>query len=244
MYLHGRNVLKEILNLNYDLKIKRVIFTDQKNIDTALINLKKRTENRYRVDVLSPQKLYDLSREKKHQGVVIELREFPFCNFEEILHQNKEKKNSLLVLLDQVQDPHNFGAIIRSSVACGADGIIITERASSDVSPAVIKVSAGLAFSIKISKVTNLRNAMKIIKENGYWIYSAAMNGKSYFDEIIQERSALIFGNEGQGVRRLIKESSDEIISIPIKKEVDSLNVAASAAVLLFEYSRQMYKKN
>lgn len=244
MYLHGRNVLKEILNLKYTLKIKRVIFTDQKNTDSGLMKLRKMTEKRYRVDILSPQELYNLSREKKHQGVVIELREFPFFDYREIIEDSKDKKNSLIIFLDQVQDPHNFGAIIRSSVACGADGIIITERASSDVSPAVIKVSSGLAFRIKISKIPNLRNILKKFQESNYWIYAAGMEGKNYFDESMPERSAFIFGNEGQGVRRLIKESSDEIISIPMRKEVDSLNVAASAAVLLFEYSRQMYKKS
>lgn len=244
MYLHGRNVLKEILSLDRKLDIKEVIFTDQENVDKQLEILKNETVKKgYRVRTDTFEKLMHLSREKKHQGVVINMRDFPYTELDDLLNRVSTKEKSVLVLLDQVQDPHNFGAIIRSSVAIGADGIIITTTASSEVTPAVVKVSTGLAFKIPIVQVVNMTKSVEKIKKQDFWVYAAAMEGDSYYDFEFASKAAIIFGNEGKGVRRLVKARSDVLVSIPMEAGVDSLNVAASAAILLFEQRRQRIKK-
>ncbi|WP_237697523.1 MULTISPECIES: 23S rRNA (guanosine(2251)-2'-O)-methyltransferase RlmB [Kosmotoga] len=241
MYLHGRNVLREILKLEpKKLKIKKVLFTDQKNVDRELEELKEHTAKKgYRMEVVPPEKLFNLSREKKHQGVVINLKEFPYTSLETLLDKIMEKKRSLLVLLDRIQDPHNLGAIIRSSVAAGADGVIITEKASVEVTPAVVKVSTGLVFRIPIVRVVNMARTIETLKEEGFWTYAATMEGEPYYSVSFTDKAALIFGNEGKGIRHLVKKKSDYLVSIPMCEGIDSLNVAASAAIMLFEYRRQ-----
>ncbi|AKI96981.1 23S rRNA (guanosine(2251)-2'-O)-methyltransferase RlmB [Kosmotoga pacifica] len=242
MYLHGRNVLREILDLNSKkLKIKRILFTNQQNVSKELEELKLRCLKRgYKVDEAPPEKLYNLCREKKHQGVVVDLKEFPYTDFEDIIELSRNESVFPLVLLDTVQDPHNLGAIIRSAVAAGMRGIIITEKSSAKVTSAVVKVSTGLAFRIPISIVTNMARTVEILQEEGFWVYAASMEGEPYFSIEFPEKAAIILGNEGEGVRKLVKEKADYIISIPMEKEVDSLNVSASAAILFFELRRQL----
>jgi len=242
MYLHGRNVLKELLGLrNSNIKVKRVLFTDQKNVDSQLEHLIKETRDKgLRVEILSPEKLTNLSREKKHQGVVIELKEFPYTDADAFLNDSSPSKKSTLVLLDQIQDPHNLGAIIRTSVAAGVDAIAITTSNSAKITPAVVKVSAGLVFKIPVIPVGNLARFQEKLKGNGYWIYATDMSGVAYYEVEYNDKVAMIFGNEGKGVRRLVKERSDLLVSIPMEKTVDSLNVAASAAILLFDRRRRI----
>lgn len=245
MYLHGRNVLKELLKIDSrSLKIKRILFTDQKNVDAQLLQLIEESEVLgYRTEILPPEKLAQLSREKKHQGVVIELKEFPYTDSQSLLESLRAETTSTLVLLDQIQDPHNLGAIIRTSVAVGAHAIAITTNNSAQVTPAVVKVSAGLIFKIPVLTVGNMAQFQKKLKDYGYWIYSSDMRGVPYYETAYAEKSAIIFGNEGKGVRRLVKERSDSLVSIPMEESVDSLNVSASAAIILFDRKRQLVVK-
>ncbi|HHF08458.1 MAG TPA: 23S rRNA (guanosine(2251)-2'-O)-methyltransferase RlmB [Kosmotoga arenicorallina] len=242
MYLHGRNVLKEILKLPVgDLKIKRVLFSDQKNTAHELELLKKRCKKKgYRVEYVTPEKLYNLSREKKHQGVVIDLKEFPYTDFEKLVESAKQKPSFSIALLDMVQDPHNLGAIIRTAVAAGIKGLVITEKSSTKVTPAVVKVSTGLAFRMPISIVTNMVRAIEHLKKTDFWIYAASMEGIPYYQTNFSKKSAIILGNEGEGIRKLVKRNADYIVSIPMEPGVDSLNVSASAAVLFFELRKQL----
>ena len=230
MYLHGRNVLKELLGIDSALlRIRRIIFTNQRNVDSQLIELANEAKTKgFRIEEMSPEKLANLCREKKHQGVVIDLKEFSYVDSEKMLDNLEEKSTATIVLLDQIQDPHNLGAIIRTSVAVGADAIAITSSNSAEITPAVVKVSAGLAFSIPVIKIVNMAQFEKSLKERGFWIFASDMDGIPYY------------GNEGKGVRRLVKERSDVLISIPMERAVDSLNVAAAAAIILFDRRRQL----
>ena len=241
MYLHGRNVLKEILALSRtSIKIRRVLFTDQQNVDPELKTLINQTKSKgFRVETASQKVLVNLSREKKNQGVLVELREFPYAELGLISNLPSDRP-SIVVMLDSVQDPHNLGAIARTSVAAGADALIITSRASAQVTPAVVKVSAGLIFRIPVIRVVNLARAMETLKEWGYWIYGSSTQGEHYMKVPYAERSALVMGNESEGLRRLVREKCDALITIPMANGVDSMNVSAATAVLLFNLREQL----
>ncbi|MFW6119658.1 MAG: 23S rRNA (guanosine(2251)-2'-O)-methyltransferase RlmB [Petrotogales bacterium] len=241
MYLHGRNVLKEILNMKNAVKIKRVMFTNQKNAD-GQINLLKEAcyQQGFRVESASTERLAQLSKEKKHQGVVIEINKFPFTNLKKLRSTISKKSKSVIVLLDKINDPHNFGAIIRTAVAAGADGIIIPEKGSCSITSSVIKVSTGLAFRIPITIVTNISKTIDILKDDGFWFYAATMEGKPYYSEKYSEKSGIVFGSEAKGIRPLVDKKCDFKISIPMEINVDSLNVAASAAIIMFHVRRKL----
>jgi len=241
LYLHGRNVLREILALcRSSIKVRRVLFTDQANVDPELPALMSETMHKgFRVEMASQKVLVNLSREKKNQGVLVELREFPYSELEAIKNLPR-KKHSIIVMLDRIQDPHNLGAIARTSVAAGADALVITSRASAQVTPAVVKVSAGLIFRIPVIRVVNLVRTMETLKECGYWIYGSATGGEHYLKIPYAERSVLVMGNESEGLRRLVRERCDALVAIPMAKRVDSINVSAAAAVLLFSLREKL----
>lgn len=241
MYLHGRNVLKEILNINNTVKVKQVIFTNQKNADGQINLLKEACYQRgFKVESASAERLAQLTGEKKHQGVVIEINKFPYHEFEKLREKLTRKNTSVVVLLDRINDPHNLGAIIRTSVAAGVDGILIPEKGSCSITPSVIKVSTGLAFRIPITVVTNISRAIDLLKEDGFWFYAATTDGQPYYRENYSEKSGIVFGSEGRGIRELVSKKCDFSISIPMEKNVDSLNVAASAAIIIFQMRRKL----
>ncbi|MFO7881375.1 MAG: 23S rRNA (guanosine(2251)-2'-O)-methyltransferase RlmB [Kosmotogaceae bacterium] len=242
MYLHGRNVLKEILNINNSIKVKRVIFTNQRNTD-GQINLLKEAcyQKEFIVETASSERLAQLSDEKKHQGVVIEINSFPYTELKKLREKISRKGKSIIVLLDKITDPHNLGAIIRTSVAAGADGIIIPEKGSCSITPSVIKVSTGLAFRIPLTIVTNIAKTIDFLKEDGFWFYAATMHGKPYYSENYSEKSGIVFGSEAKGIRHLVNKKCDFKISVPMEKDVDSLNVAASAAIIMFHLRRKLF---
>jgi 23S rRNA (guanosine2251-2'-O)-methyltransferase len=145
----------------------------------------------------------------------------------------------LVVLLDGVEDPRNFGAILRSAEAFGADGVVVTKDRSAPLSGAASKASAGLLETARIAEVPNLRAALDRLREAGFWLYGAAGEGRPCFDVKLTGDVALVLGGEGEGLRRLTRETVDELVSIPISPTVESLNVSVAAAILLFETRRQ-----
>jgi len=235
MYVHGRNVLKEILENNY--KVKKIYFSNSNNVDKSLNDLyNKAVEKGYNCHYIDSKKLKDLSDTTKNQGVVIDIgKEFNYSD-ESVLY---EKQEPFFIILDQVQDPHNFGAIVRSAVASGVDAIIIPKDNSCGVTSTVIKVSSGQIFKIPIVEVTNLSRIIDKLKDNNVWVYSADMNGQNYFNVDMKGGFCLVMGNEGSGVRKNIKDHSDGIISIPMLNDVESLNVSVSAGIIMFEAFKQ-----
>lgn len=172
-----------------------------------------------------------------HQGVVAFFSARPFASLEEIL---AGANNPFLVLLDEVEDPQNLGAIIRSAEGAGADGLILPARRSVGLTEAVLSVSAGAAEHLKIARVTNLAQTMEELKKHSLWFVGAEGGRKEYwyeFDYTIP--IGIVLGSEGRGLRRLVKEKCDKILSIPLFGHIHSLNVAAAAAIFLFEVVRQ-----
>ncbi|HUO56493.1 MAG TPA: 23S rRNA (guanosine(2251)-2'-O)-methyltransferase RlmB [Candidatus Paceibacterota bacterium] len=181
------------------------------------------------------------SREVSHQGVVIAidpsalLLEFPI-----FLQTLDTQKNPSLVLLDEIQDPHNVGAIIRSAAAFGVSGVLIPKVNQAQITGAVVKTSAGMAFRIPLVAIGNVNQTLEILKQHAFWTYGLSMQGsKELSKEKFDAPAVFVVGNEGEGIRRRTLELCDVALSIPMHPRTESLNAAVSVAVVLYEWSRQ-----
>ena len=171
-----------------------------------------------------------------HQGVVAEVDPFPYADPAALL----EGPEALVIALDQIQDPQNLGAICRSAEAAGADGVVIPERRAVAVTPAVAKASAGAVEHLPVARVGNLADWLGRAKEAGAWIYGAEANAEAPYSQTdLSGKTVLVFGSEGKGLRPRVAGACDQLISIPVRGRVSSLNVSAAAAAVLFEAVRQ-----
>ena len=179
-------------------------------------------------------RLNDLSHHGNHQGVVLEVKPFEYSDLNSIINAAKKKTNPLILILDEIEDPHNFGAIIRSCDAFDVDGIIIKSRNQVPITMTVSKVSTGAIEYVRIAQVSNLSSAINKLKENGFWIYAADGSGKEDYQKINYSGPvALVMGSEGHGISRLVLDNSDFIIKIPMFGHVNSLNVSVATGILL-----------
>jgi 23S rRNA (guanosine2251-2'-O)-methyltransferase len=183
-----------------------------------------------------PEELTRLAGSQDHQGVVAEVDPYPYADPDTLL----ESPEALVVVLDQVQDPHNLGAVCRSAEAAGAAGVVIPERRSASVTAAVAKASAGAVEHLAVARVTNLVDWLRRAKERGAWIYGADADAATLYTDVdLTGRAVLVLGSEGRGLRRLVASSCDELVAIPVRGRVESLNFSVAAAALLFEAVRQ-----
>jgi 23S rRNA (guanosine2251-2'-O)-methyltransferase len=153
-----------------------------------------------------------------------------------------EEKDGLVVVLNEILDPHNLGSIIRVCECAGADGIIIGKERSASVSDTVMRISAGALNHIKVAKVTNINTAIDKLKENGFWVYGAEVGGGNIYKSNLTGKICLVIGGEDSGVKRLTKEKCDGIISIPMFGKVNSLNASVAAGVMMYEIARARAK--
>ena len=229
MLVFGKNVVLEYLNS--DKKIYKAFIQNNFN-DYDLINKIKHKNINYQI-------LQKLDMDKKvsglHQGIIFDVEDYKYADIYDIISDD----DSLIVILDHIEDPHNFGAIIRSCEAAGVDGIIIPNDRSVLVNSTVIKVSVGTTEKIKIAKVTNLNSTIKLLKEKGYWIFGTDMDGTDYTKLDYKGKTCIICGNEGSGMSKLVRENCDFIASIPMKGEVNSLNASVATAIIVFEAIKQ-----
>ena len=223
MYIYGKNVLRE--TLNNKVKIKKAFVSKDFSDNNLLDDLEKVCKINY-----TDKRTLDKLTSGLHQGVVLEVPDYKYADITELV-----KENAFLIILDHIEDPHNFGAIIRTSEAAGIDGIIIPKDRSVEVNGTVMKTSAGTLDKMKIASVVNLNNTIDYLKKNGFWIVGTDMNGTCYTDIDYKGKIALIIGNEGKGMSRLIKENCDFIASIPMKGSVNSLNASVAASIIMFE---------
>lgn len=175
-----------------------------------------------------------------HQGVAALIKPFVPLNLNDLLRHLAANPAPLLVVLDSVQDPHNLGAIIRSAAAAGANGIILPKDRSAPLSGTVLKASAGTMALVNLCQVTNLAQTLKELKKLGFWIYGAAGEaGQSLYDTAFSGSTCLVIGSEDKGLRPLVAEQCDLLVSIPLAQGVESLNASVAAGVILFEFVRQ-----
>ncbi len=215
MLVYGRNVLKELDKK----KIKKIYLSSKE-----LIPLLKEKNLKY--DFVSKNVL-DRMVNGNHQGIVIDIYDYDYYTMDDI-------DSSFVVILDHLEDPHNFGSIIRTCEAAGVKNIIIPKDRSITVNDTVYKVSAGATSYVKIIMVNNLVNAIKKLKEMGYFIYASDMDGVDYQEVSYNDKKVLIIGNEGNGISRLVKKEADVVIKIAMKGQINSLNAGVAAGILIY----------
>lgn len=215
MLVYGRNVIKEL-----DRKKIRKIYISSKELIPYL------KEEKLKFDIVPKQRL-DQMVKGNHQGIVIDVYDYEYYTLNDV-------DSDFIVMLDHLEDPHNFGAIIRTCECAGIKNIIIPKDRSVTVNDTVVKVSVGAIEHVKVIMVSNLVNAINKLKDMGYFIYTADMDGIDYRKETYPDKKVLIIGNEGNGVSRLVSSASDVVLSIPMKGNINSLNASASAAILIY----------
>lgn len=222
MKVFGKNVFNELCD---NVKtIKKVYLANNFN-DKDIINFIK--DNKISYSFMDIKKM-DGMVEGRHQGIIIVVDDFEYIDFHTMLN------DKVVVMLDHLEDPHNFGAIIRTCEAAGIKSIIIPKDRSVSVTATVMKTSAGALEHVNIAMVNNLVNVINEFKDNGYFVYAADMDGENYKNVSFADKVLLIIGSEGNGVGRLVKKNCDQILAIPQYGHVNSLNASVAAAILIY----------
>ena len=197
------------------------------------------------INYVSKERLDQLSETRAHQGVIAQVAAYEYSTVDEILARAEEIGEApFLILLDNVEDPHNLGAIIRTANLAGAHGVIIPKRRAVGLTSTVAKTSAGAINYTPVAKVTNIVRTIEELKEKGIWFVCADMGGEIMYDLDLTGPMGLVIGNEGEGVSRLVREACDFTASIPMKGDIDSLNASVAAGVLAYEIVRQRLVKS
>lgn len=192
------------------------------------------------LNFVSKERLNQLSQTGKHQGAIAYAAAYEYAEVEDMFRLAEERgEDPFILLLDNIEDPHNLGAIIRTANLAGAHGVIIPKRRAVGLTATVAKTSAGALNYTPVAKVTNLAKTMEELKERGMWFVCADMGGETMYRLNLTGPIGLVIGNEGEGVGRLVKEKCDFVASIPMKGEIDSLNASVAAGVLAYEIVRQ-----
>lgn len=220
MYIFGKNVANEYLKEKK--KIKKIFLAKNFKEDLPFGNIPITYLEKYEMD----QMVNGL-----HQGIILEVEDYKYASLDDFI----DEENSLVVILDHLEDPHNFGAIVRTCEAAGVNGIIIPKDRSVEVNPTVIKVSTGATENMNIARVTNIVQTIKELKENGFWIIGTDMQGTDYDKIDYRGKIAIIIGNEGSGMSRLVKENCDFIATIPMIGKTESLNASVSTGIIVYE---------
>ncbi len=196
------------------------------------------------IQFVEKERLAQLSETGRHQGVIAYAAAYEYSEVSDMLELARERgKDPFIILLDNIEDPHNLGAIIRTANLAGAHGVIIPKRRAVGLTATVAKTSAGALNYTPVAKVTNLKKTMEELKKEGLWFVCADMGGEAMYDLNLTGPIGLVIGNEGEGVSRLVKETCDFVASIPMKGDIDSLNASVATGVLAYEIVRQRLKK-
>ena len=225
MYICGKNVAREYLDSNE--KIKRVYLAKNYN-DNEII---KKIEKKNCIVESVEKSVLDKLTKENHQGIVLCVPDFEYSSIDDFVN----KENALVLILDHIEDPHNFGAIIRTAEAAGVDGIIIPKNRSVDVTSTVIRTSVGASKYVPIAQITNLNNTIKELKKKGFWVVGTDMDGTNYDEIDYKGKTCIIIGNEGSGISRLVRENCDFIASIPMNGKINSLNASVAAGIIIYE---------
>lgn len=231
MQVFGKNVAREILNSNK--RVNKIYLSNRFNDKDILDLIDKRRINTKVLELRDLDKMCN----GLHQGIILEVDDIKTYTFDEVI-PNIDKKYPLVVILDHIEDPHNFGAIVRTSEALGVDAIIIPNDRSVQITGTVVKTSVGTIERVKIINVVNLNNTIKKLKDCGYWVVGTDMNGTCYTDIDYKTKIALVIGNEGKGISRLVGENCDYLAKIPMSGTVNSLNASVACGIFLSEIVR------
>ena len=237
--IEGRNAVIEALRTEASID---KIFIQKGEVDKTLGHIASKARAAGIVVVEADRrKLDNMSRTHAHQGVIALAAVREYVSVEDILADAAAKNEKpLLVVCDEISDPHNLGAIIRTAYCAGAHGVIIPKRRSAGLTSVVAKTSAGAVSHMKVARVPNIPSLLKDLKKQGVWVFGTAVNGTTgLYDADLKGPAAIVIGSEGDGMTRLAAENCDFLVSIPMKGDLNSLNASASAAILLYEAVRQ-----
>lgn len=237
--LEGRNALTEALRAGRAID---KVFVASGEIDKGLQRLAAQAKEAGAVVVpVDRRKLDAMSFTRAHQGVITMVAAHEYCTIDDILAEAASRgEEPLIVICDELSDPHNLGAIMRSAECAGAHGVIIPKRRSVGLTATVAKASAGAIEYMKVARVPNINNAIAELKEKGVWIFGTAAEGSiPMYKANLKVPAAVVIGNEGDGMSTLVRKNCDVTVSIPLKGRISSLNASAAASVLLYEAVRQ-----
>ncbi len=236
--IEGRNPVLEAFRSG---KTVDKLFVQEGCKDGAILTILREAKKQDTIiNKVTKERLNQMSETGSHQGVIAQISAYGYSTVDDILENARKKgEQPFVLLLDGVEDPHNFGAILRTANQAGVHGVIITKHRSALMTPTVAKASAGAINYVPVAKVSNLGNAIEQLKKEGLWFVCADMDGTRMYDLNLKGPIGVVVGNEGNGVSRLIKEKCDMTASIPMKGDIDSLNVSVAAAILSYEIVRQ-----
>ncbi len=238
IYMYGRHALMEALRSAP--QVVRKVFLSPENRDKELRDLIAKLQIPT-AKLEGGQGSEIVGRDAAHQGVIAFINPAPLLqNFEQFVEKLEVSKNKAIVILGEVQDPHNVGAIIRSAAAFGLSAVLIPEHNQAQVTGAVIKASAGMVFRVPLVSIGNVNHAIRVLKNKGFWIYGLAMDGKKKLaEEAFDAPAVFVVGNEGAGIREKTLEACDITLSIPMHERTESLNAAVSSALVFYEWSKK-----
>lgn len=239
--IEGRNAVLEAFRAGKTIDKLFVLDGCQDGPVKSILREAKKTDTI--INFVDKERLDRLANSGHHQGVVAQAAAYEYAEVEDILNAAKEKGEApFIFILDEIEDPHNLGAIIRTANLCGAHGVIIPKRRAVGLTATVAKTSAGAINYTPLAKVTNIAKTIEELKKEGMWFVCADMDGQTMYDLNLTGPIGLVIGNEGAGVSRLVKEKCDFTASIPMKGDIDSLNASVAAGVLAYEIVRQRLK--
>ena len=240
--VEGRNAVRELLSSGKD--INKIFVSKGEKHGSILEIIAKAKERKIIINEIEKSKLDKMAQSENHQGVIAIVPPYEYSSVDEILEYAKFKnEDPFIIILDEIEDPHNLGSIIRTAECCGVHGIIIPKRRAASVNSTVLRTSVGAAEHVKIARVNNIVETIKELKENDVWIYGTDMNGTvEYTKQDYKGGVGLVIGNEGSGMGRLVKENCDILVSIPMVGKINSLNASVSAGIVMYEIFNQKNK--
>ena len=239
--IFGRNAVLELLKGERD--IDKIVISKENTRHGDIISLAKK--KKIIIQQAEKQKLDEITARGNHQGVVAFVSEISYADVTDILKIAREKGEApFVIILDEITDPHNLGAVMRTACSAGCHGIIMPKRRSCPVNGTVAKVAAGAAEHLPVARVSNLASTVEQLKKEGLWVVGGDMYGeKNYFDADLTGPIAIVMGSEGEGISRLMKEKCDFLVKIPMPGPTESLNVSVACGVLTYEVLRQRMSK-
>ena len=229
----GRNPVLEVLRSGRE--IDRLFVVHGVSGGSVAVIIAKCSARGILIKEISPQKMDYYCGGANHQGVAVMCAEHKYSTVEDILNIARERnENPFIIICDEIEDPHNLGAIIRTAEICGAHGVIIPLRRSASLNATVAKTAAGALEYIKVARVTNLANTIDMLKKEGVWVFGADMDGTDYKKTDFTVPCALVIGNEGKGIGTLVAKKCDGIVSLPMAGHISSLNASVAAGVLMY----------
>lgn len=236
--IYGRNPIIEAIESGHSINKILILESSRDKSIQRIVELAK--AHKLIIQFVNRKKMDQLCEGENHQGVVAYVAPYEYVEVDEILRRAElAQEPPLIIVCDEITDPHNLGSLIRTANAAGAHGVIIPKRRSAAVSPTVVKTSCGAVEYVAVARVTNITQTLKELKDKGVWIVGTEMGAPKYTSADLKGSLAIVVGNEGKGISRLVKETCDFMVSIPMHGEVSSLNAAVAGAIVIYEVVRQ-----